>query len=495
VRIEPCGEFRDSVDGMQLIQRVKKQIENTADKKGTQAAAVKRLPSKTQAAGKKPGEYDESPFAALPLLRDTPPNERPDLLRKKLRALSVPYDFALNPSPAEMEAKRQTLLEIVDYANNTRHCFIDGIVQDVVDMVSANIFRTLSPTANRRGGEEQEEDATMEPRWPHLQIVYEFFLRFVVSHEVDPKIAKKCIDHVFVTRLLDLFDSEDPRERDYLKTTLHRIYGKIMALRLFIRKAAQNRFFNVIYNGEHHNGLPELLEILGSIINGFALPLKEEHKTFLSKSLLPLQKVRYQNVYHAQLSYCMMQYIEKDQSLSVVILQGLLRYWPITDSSKQVLFLNQIEEILEVIMQRDFDLIKIPLFRRLEQCIRSSHFQVAERTLLLWNNDEIVKLVNDNRQDLFPLIISAIYCNTNAGSKTHWNASVCTLTYNVLKLLMEADTKFFDDVSTKERFDAARGGEVEENRQKRWDSLTESFDANAPQALKALWPRPARAEA
>merc|ERR1719235_1845429 len=112
-----------------------------------------------------------------------------------------------------------------------------------------------------------------------------------------------------------------------------------------------------------------------------------------------------------------MQYIEKDHSLSVVILQGLLRYWPITDSSKQVLFLNQIEEILEVIMQQDFDLIKVPLFQRLEQCIRSSHFQVAERTLLLWNNDEIVKLVNENRQELFPLVISAIYSIRARGAK------------------------------------------------------------------------------
>ena len=47
------------------------------------------------------------------------------------------------------------------------------------------------------------------------------------------------IDQAFVLKLLDLFDSEDPRERDYLKTILHRIYGKIMALRLFIRKATQ----------------------------------------------------------------------------------------------------------------------------------------------------------------------------------------------------------------------------------------------------------------
>ena len=31
---------------------------------------------------------------------------------------------------------------------------------------------------------------------------------------------------MFSPQLLALFDSEDPRERDFLKTTLHRIYGK-----------------------------------------------------------------------------------------------------------------------------------------------------------------------------------------------------------------------------------------------------------------------------
>jgi hypothetical protein len=33
------------------------------------------------------------------------------------------------------------------------------------------------------------------------------------------------VDQHFVLKLLELFDSEDPRERDYLKTILHRIYG------------------------------------------------------------------------------------------------------------------------------------------------------------------------------------------------------------------------------------------------------------------------------
>lgn len=180
---------------------------------------------------------------------------------------------------------------------------------------------------------------------------------------------------VFYFQLLELFDSEDPRERDFLKTTLHRIYGKFLGLRAYIRKQINNIFyrwaahvwremrrycvvltfitplewrscrlwdnhstertgtwsclwslFRFIYETEHHNGIAELLEILGryelclcllyevfdvmlltcvsfcpvSIINGFALPLKEEHKIFLLKVLLPLHKVKSLSVYHPQ---------------------------------------------------------------------------------------------------------------------------------------------------------------------------------------------------
>lgn len=58
------------------------------------------------------------------------------------------------------------------------------------------------------------------------------------------------------------------------------------------------------------------LIVLGSIINGFALPLKEEHKVFLIKVLLPLHKVKTLSVYHPQLAYCIVQFLEKDPSLT-----------------------------------------------------------------------------------------------------------------------------------------------------------------------------------
>ena len=76
----------------------------------------------------------------------------------------------------------------------------------------------------------------------YLQLVYEFFLRFLESPDFQPSIGKKVIDQKFVLQLLELFDSEDPRERDFLKTVLHRIYGKFLGLRAFIRKQINNFF-------------------------------------------------------------------------------------------------------------------------------------------------------------------------------------------------------------------------------------------------------------
>ena len=148
-----------------------------------------------------------------------------------------------------------------------------------------NIFRILPPSTNPNGAEfdPEEDEPTLEAAWPHLQYVYEFFLRFLESPDFQPLVAKKYFDQRFVLQvnynstalitnqfvclqLLELFDSEDPRERDFLKTTLHRIYGKFLGLRAYIRKQMNNIFYRFIYETERHNGIPELLEILGRFV-------------------------------------------------------------------------------------------------------------------------------------------------------------------------------------------------------------------------------------
>ena len=145
---------------------------------------------------------------------------------------------------------------------------------------------------------------------------------------------KKYIDRRFLLSIIDLFNSEDPRERDYLKTILHRIYGKFMSFRSFLRRAINNVFYRVIYENTRHNGLAELLEILGSIINGFAIPLKIEHQKFLRNVLIPLHKVPTLAQFHPQLAYCVVQFIEKDPNLAAVLIGGLMKFWPLVTQNE-----------------------------------------------------------------------------------------------------------------------------------------------------------------
>merc|ERR1712113_879373 len=229
----------------------------------------------------------------------------------------------------------------------------------------------------------------------------------------------------------------------------------------------------VIYESDMHNGVGELLEILGSIINGFALPLKEEHKDFLIKALIPLHKVKALASFHQQLSYCMAQYVEKDPRLAYDIITSMLRFWPVSITAKQVLFLNELEETLELTQPSEFHRMQEMLFRRLALCITCPHFQVAERTLFFWNNDYIVKLINQNRHALFPIIIGALYKN----SKQHWNSTVNGLTFNVLKLLMEADPPLFDQCSAKYRLDEEEERSQQQTRSQKWKLLQDLHDA------------------
>jgi serine/threonine-protein phosphatase 2A regulatory subunit B' len=76
-----------------------------------------------------------------------------------------------------------------------------------------------------------EDEPHLEEAWPHLQLVYELFLKFVMTTYIPTQTIANNISKSFIKQMLDLFDSEDPRERDYLKTILHRIYGKFMFLR------------------------------------------------------------------------------------------------------------------------------------------------------------------------------------------------------------------------------------------------------------------------
>ncbi|SCU77562.1 LAFA_0A02300g1_1 [Lachancea sp. 'fantastica'] len=420
-----------------------------------------------------PSRYTQ--VTKLPHFDDVSPEEQIPLFLAKVDQCNTIFDFG-DPSfdIQGKEIKRLTLQELIEFVVTNRFAYTEEMYAHVVNMFKNNLFRPIPPPVNPIGEvfDPDEDEPVNELAWPHMQCVYEFFLRFVESPDFNHQIAKQYIDQDFILRLLELFDSEDIRERDCLKTTLHRIYGKFLSLRSFVRRSISYIFLQFVYESERFNGIAELLEILGSIINGFALPLKEEHKIFLVRVLIPMHKVRCLSLYHPQLAYCVVQFLEKEPLLTEEVVMGLLRYWPKVNSTKEIMFLNEIEDIFEVIEPLEFIKIEVPLFVQLAKCISSPHFQVSEKVLSYWNNEYFLNLCIENAEVILPIIFPALYELTSqldlesqgddSGNRTSdpyvlveqaissgsWNRAIHAMAFKALKIFLETNPMLYDNCNS-----------------------------------------------
>ncbi|MGH0177109.1 UNVERIFIED_CONTAM: hypothetical protein FKN15_007351 [Acipenser sinensis] len=304
----------------------------------------------------------------LPLLKDVPAAEQPELFLKKLQQCSFIFDFMDTLSDLKMkEYKRSPLNELVDYVTVSRGYLTEQAYPEVV--------RTL----------------------------------------------------------LELFDSEDPRERDYLKTVLHRIYGKFLGLRAFIRKQINNIFLRFVYETEHFNGVAELLEILGSTETA------SRHHWYNDMQLWPFVAG---GTHHSLQQNC-------------------------SASPYSVMYLGELEEILDVIEPSQFVKIQEPLFKQISRCVSSPHFQVAERALYYWNNEYIMSLIEENSNVILPIMFASLY----RISKEHWNPAIVALVYNVLKSFMEMNSTLFDDLTATYKSDRQREKKKEKEREELWKKL------------------------
>jgi serine/threonine-protein phosphatase 2A regulatory subunit B' len=137
----------------------------------------------------------------LPGFHEVPPNKREELFVQKIDQCNIIFDF--NDASGDMkskEIKRLALHELLDYVANNRQVITEKMYPLVVQMFAKNLFRPIPPPMNPQGEafDPEEDEPVLEVAWPHIQVVYEFFLRFIESQDFNTNIAKAYIDHSFV---------------------------------------------------------------------------------------------------------------------------------------------------------------------------------------------------------------------------------------------------------------------------------------------------------
>ncbi|KDP33290.1 hypothetical protein JCGZ_13077 [Jatropha curcas] len=348
-------------------------------------------------------------------------------------------------SPSQQDLKRNKLIQLLGIVKSPNP-FPEKVLPSLVSMIAVNLFRPLPPSCTYNTitsadllPDDEDFASTLSPTWQHLQIVYDILLRLVLN--IDPKVLRELINQSFLLNLLSLFQSDDPREREILKNVFHRIYLRFTFHRSFMRKSMNQVFLHYAFETEKHNGIAELLEIWGSIINGFTVPLKEEHKLFLMRVLIPLHKTKGVQFYHRQLSYCVNQFVQKEPMLGGIVVRGLLRYWPITNWQKEILLIGELEELVDNIDPGHYRKLALPISTRITRCLNSWNSQVAERALYIWNNEQLVKLVSSAIEEVLPVVVEGMEKNL----KCHWSDSVKQLTEDVKAMLQEMYPSLYEN--------------------------------------------------
>jgi len=370
-----------------------------------------------------------------PALRDVPLEELDDYLARKLDFCSIIFDFERDcGKDKDISTKEATLEDVCDYISS-RGSVLSGSMQvDIMEMVATNIFRVFPPAVPEEGVIDELSEYH-DPGWPHLNLVYQTALKVLERPDFTPNVLRNVINQQFLANLFVLFTSPDASERDYLKTILHRIYGNFLNLRNFIRSSMNSIFLTLIHEKKEMNGIAELLEVMGAIIKGLAVPLKTEHLQWLHRILIPLHSAPGYLSYCGQLSYCIVQLVFKDKELAAPTVRGLIKTWPVTDSAREVLMLQQMEELLTVIQKEQFLLIQEEYFHRIGKSVASQHFQVAERALHMWGNNIFKEHIRENMTVAMPILLPYIF----SSRQSHWNLKVIELSETVLDVMDQID--------------------------------------------------------
>ncbi|KAH6768652.1 hypothetical protein C2S51_013988 [Perilla frutescens var. frutescens] len=383
---------------------------------------------------------------------------------------SYTYTFTdPSESPSQHNLKRDKLIKLLSVVKPLKKGLPGEVLSPLFAMLQDHLFRPLPPPNTSIISILPDDDdliATPTATWPHLQLVYDILLCLIINME--SKMLQEYISDSFILNMLTLFQSEDPRERDSLKNVYHRIYSKLHSSRSFMRKAMKDVFLHYTYEtDEKHCGIGDLLEIWGTIINGFSIPLKEEHKLFMTRVLIPLHRPKGMQAYYKQLAYCVYQFVEKDPMLGVVVVRGILRYWPTTNCQKEVVLIGELEELVENMETEQYKIIALPLCKQITKCLNSRNSQVAERALYVWNNERFVKMVSQAIDDVLPVLVEGMEENLRG----HWSKSVRQLTENVKEMLVEMEPILYSRCLSELDHNQSAAREAETRRRERWERL------------------------
>ena len=360
---------------------------------------------------------------------DTPSKEHQNLFVQKCKDCSILCDFSINSTDSKPKQIKTTLLKHL-IQSFTISSFIRIIqpssLKDFFLMLSINLFRPF-PTLPISSPIDFN-DSLLDSSWPHLSLVYES----LTSSLVCPQISQFLTSN-FLYKLINNGLSPDDREKSIIRDILQIIYNRFSNLRDIIRKNFSFIFLNNICSFE-------LMEFFLIIVNGFLIPLKNEHIEYYLKYILPLHcSYNFLNFSNSFISI-IIKYISKSNTLLPITINYIVNHWPCSDRKKQIEFINELTLIFINFEQLITNDIAKKVYKIISINSISENPDLCEIALDFIMNADLIQILKNNSKIIYPIILEPIY----KAAKNHWDDSSQTNAYVTLQMLSEIDPDVFN---------------------------------------------------
>lgn len=135
-----------------------------------------------------------------------------------------------------------------------------------------------------------------------------------------------------------------------------------------------------------------------------------------------------------------MLFLTKDRTLSVPLLDALLKYWPFAATEKEILFLTELKEVIEIIEPKSIEHLIQKLFKKIIRCIGGENMHVCDRAMCFFENEYFLNILRTYKDTTYPILVPVIVDL----AKNHWHSILKESLEALETILKETDPVMFN---------------------------------------------------
>lgn len=336
-----------------------------------------------------------------------------------------------HPPVEIVQRKTEMLLKVLKLVQDPvqRHFLSVDTYYKMFDMLKKHIFHPL-PAFQPPNIYSEIISNFYVTNWEHVDICH----TILQSMLCDSDVFATLIDNEFTENLIRQLDTPVQIEKNQVENDLHVIIEHYVGYRNHILHCMLSKVISYLDSFKAYTA--SMGPILRLFLNYFMTlkpPLKQNTILLFKTVFYPLYSSEYAGLFETSLQDLSAFFQLQDPGTSVWCLNYLKQHWPRASSQKQMLFLRQLEclmQFLPDVMEK----ITEPLVKILSQCIISENVNISMTATTICNSPDFLNLIKPT-----PDFITNYLIPFTKRAVDHWNEDQREYAQSLLKNLSDLE--------------------------------------------------------